>query len=252
MNIITCIGVSLKMFKEDKWISILSLVPIIVGGTIYYFLGSYIYGDVLDMGKAWIETSVNSNGWGSFLYYIMVGILTIGFYFLLSWSFVLVVSGIASPFNDIVSRRVERVLAGEIPESISASLTRMSARFMSTIVNEIKKITFIVILSLLALIVSFIPMLAPIGVIISAVLLAVGFLDYSWSRHNMHFRDCVNDIRKHLFSYGIMGGVFLALISIPIVNLLLLPFGVVYFTVLFIDRNIGIKNLALEEKVNLA
>ncbi len=252
MNIITCIGVALKMFKEDKWISILSLVPVIVGATIYYFLGSYIYGDVLNMGKAWIETSVNSNGWGSFLYYIMIGILTIGFYFLLSWSFVLVVSGIASPFNDIVSRRVEKVLAGEIPESISASLTRMSARFLGTIVNELKKIAFIVTLSLLALVVSFIPMLAPIGVVISAVLLAVGFLDYSWSRHSMHFRDCLNDVRKHLFSYGIMGGVFLALISIPILNLFLLPFGVVYFTVLFTDRNIGIKNLGLEEKVNLA
>jgi len=252
VNIISCIGVALKMFKEDKWIPIFSLVPVIVGATIYYFLGGYIYGDVLNMGKAWIETSVNSSGWGSFLYYIMVGILTIGFYFLLSWTFVLVVSGIASPFNDVVSRRVEKVLAGEVPEDIAASLSRMSLRFLGTIVNELKKIAFIIVLSILALVVSFIPMLAPIGVVISAILLAVGFLDYSWSRHGMHFRDCVNDVRKHLFSYGIMGGVFLALISIPIVNLFLLPFGVVYFTVLFTDKNIGIKNLSLQEKVNLA
>ncbi len=252
MNIVTCIGVALKMFKEDKWISIFSLVPILIGAAFYYFLGSYIYGDVLNMGKDWIETSVNSNGWTSFLYYIMVGILTIGFYFLLSWTFVLVVSGIASPFNDIVSSRVEKVLAGEVPESVGESLSRMSLRFVSTLINEAKKIAFIMVLSILALIVSFIPMLAPVGVVISAILLAVGFLDYSWSRHKMHFRDCVNDVRKHLFSYGIMGGVFLALISIPILNLFLLPFGVVYFTVLFTDKNLGIKNLALEEKVNLA
>lgn len=251
MNIITCIGVALKIFKEDKWVSALSLVPIIVGATIYYFLGHYIYGDMLNMGKAWIETSVNSNGWGSFLYYIMVGILTIGFYFLLSWTFVLVVSGIASPFNDIVSRRVERVLAGEIPESIGASFTRISARFVKTIINEAKKIAFIIVLSILALGMSFIPMLAPIGIIISAVLLAVSFLDYSWSRHDMPFRECLNDIRKNFLSYAIMGGIFLALISIPILNLLLLPFGVVYFTVLYTDRNLGIKNLGLEEKVNL-
>jgi CysZ protein len=252
VNIISCIGVALKVFKEDKWITILSMVPVVIGATIYYFLGNYIYGDILNMGRSWIETSVSSNSWSSVLYYLMVGILTIGFYFLLSWTFVLVVSGIASPFNDIVSRRVEKVLAGEIPESISVSLSRMSKNFVGTIVNELKKIALIVILSLLALVISFIPMLAPIGVVISAVLLAVGFLDYSWSRHNMHFRDCVNDIRKHLFSYGIMGGVFLALISIPGINLFLLPFGVVYFTVLFTDRNIGIKNLGLEEKVNLA
>ncbi|MBC98143.1 MAG: hypothetical protein CME63_10360 [Halobacteriovoraceae bacterium] len=252
MNIVSCIGISLKVFKEDKWIGIFSLVPIIIGATIYYFLGSYIYGDILIMGKQWIESSINSSGWGSFLYYVMAGILTIGFYFLLSWTFVLVVSGISSPFNDVVSRRVEKVLAGEVPESISASLSRMSLRFLGTIINELKKIGFIIFLSILALVISFIPLLAPIGVVISAILLAVGFLDYSWSRHNMHFRDCVNDIRKHLFSYGIMGGVFLALISIPVFNLFLLPFGVVYFTVLFTDRNIGIKNLSLEEKVSIA
>ena len=243
MNIISCLGVSLKTYKEDKWIVIFSLIPIIVGGLFYYFLGNYIYGDLMTMGKQWIESSINSSGWSSVLYYLMAGILTIGFYFLLSWTFVLVVSGIASPFNDVISNRVEKVLLGEIPESVGKSMNRISLRFIGTLVNEFKKILLIMCLSLLAFGVSFIPMLAPVGVIISAILMAVGFLDYTWSRKNMHFKECVNDIRKNFFSYGIMGGVFLALISIPVINLFLLPFGVIYFTVLFTDKNIGIKNV---------
>ncbi|MCF8057956.1 MAG: EI24 domain-containing protein [Bacteriovoracaceae bacterium] len=237
MNIVSSIGESLSVYRKDKWIVIFSFIPILIGALVYFVFGSYLYGDLLDKGRAFIEQSVSTGGWSQFFFWLLAGILTIGFYFLLSWTFVLVVSGLASPFNDIISNRVERILVGETPEVVGASFTRLFKRLSQTLSNEFKKIIFIIILNILAFAVSFVGILAPISVLISSLLMAVSFLDYSWSRKNMTFTECLSDLRGSFFSYGLMGGGFLILITIPIFNLFMLPFGVVYFTVLHVKRN---------------
>lgn len=237
MNIMSSLGEALGVFKKDKWVVIFSMVPVLIGATIYTWLGSWLYGDVLNMGKDYIEKTVSTGGWSQFFFWLLAGILTIGFYFLLSWTFVLVVSGLAAPFNDIISNRVERILLGQTPEDVSKSFDRLSSRLIFTLLNELKKISFIVILNILAFALSFIGILAPVSVLISALLMAVGFLDYSWSRRDMSFRECLSDVRSSFFSYGLMGGIFLVLITVPVLNLFILPYGVVYFTVLYVKKS---------------
>lgn len=237
MNMMASLGEAFGVFKKDKWIAIFSLVPIFIGGFLYAWLGSWLYGDVLEMGKAYIEKSVSTGGWSQFFFWLLAGILTIGFYFLLSWTFVLVVGGFAAPFNDIISNRVERSLLGQTPEDVGQSFSRLSSRLVFTLVNELKKISFILTLNILAFALSFIGILAPVSVLISALLMAVGFLDYSWSRREMSFRECLADVRTSFFTYGVMGGIFLILITIPVLNLFALPYGVVYFTVLHVRKS---------------
>jgi len=55
---------SLKMFKnslliiiKDKWVFLFSSVPIILGVLAYYFLGKFVYGDLLDYGNRFIKDS---------------------------------------------------------------------------------------------------------------------------------------------------------------------------------------------------
>lgn len=228
---------ALSVYRKDKWIGVFSTIPILIGAVIYTAFGNYLYGDLLDMGKKFIQEKISSGGWSEFFFWLLAGILTIAFYFLLSWTFVLVVSMLAAPFNDLISSRVEKVLIGEVPDDIGLSIKRMMARLAFTMVNELKKITFIIFLNILAFTLSFIAILAPVGMVISALLMSVGFLDYSWSRKDLKFGQCLSDLRNSFFSYGIAGGVFLLLITVPIVNLFALPFGVVYFTVLFIKKD---------------
>ncbi len=237
MNIVSAVSESLSVYRKDKWIVLFSMVPIIIGAVLYTWLGSWFFTDLLNMGKAQIEQYVSSGGWSQFFFWLLAGILTIGFYFLLSWTFVLVVSGLASPFNDIISNRVERVIRGQAPEEVSQSFSRLMKRLAHTLVNELKKIIFILVLNILAFALSFMAILAPVSVLISALLMAVGFLDYSWSRKDLKFGECLTDLRTGFFSYGIMGGAFLVLITIPVVNLFALPFGVVYFTVLHVRKS---------------
>lgn len=230
-------GESFGLFKKDKWIALFSLVPVLVGTTLYTFLGTWMYNDVLGRGRTWIGSFISSSTWGNILYYLMMAVMTVALFFIISWTFVLVVSLISCPFNDIISVRVEKLLLGKEPDPVSESFLRMGKKLFKTIFNELKKISFVLFMSILAFFMSFAPFLAPLGIIVSALLLAAQFLDYSWSRHNLSFGACLQGIRKSFLTYTLAGGIFLGLLSVPFVNLFVLPFAVVYFTVIFIRKH---------------
>lgn len=234
---INSFGKALSIMFRDKVILLLSLIPIVVGSLVYFFAGQWLYSDFLKMGRGWIEQSLGSGSLTSILYYLLVVLVTIALYFVISWTFVIVVSIFAAPFNDIISSRVERIIGGKQPTSFNESFKRMLGRIGKIFVNEIKKIIFIIVLNSLAFVLSFIPILVPVSMAISAILMGVAFIDYSWSRHEWSFANCFSDLRRSLIPYTLGGGIFLAIISVPFVNLLAYPYGIVYFTVLFSEKN---------------
>ena len=93
--------------------------------------------------------------------------------------------------------------------------------------------TFII----LSLIFGYIPILTPISILITVLLLAMGFIDYSWSRHDISFSDCKIDLRRNFLSYAIGGGVFMVIVSVPIINIIVPSLATSYFTVLWIKNN---------------
>ncbi len=235
-NIFSSFGVSLSIMMKDKIIILFSLVPILVGVLLYYFLGQLIFTDFLDWINGLVVAKISSDGLGKFIGYLITATLSVVMYFAVSWTFVMIVSLIASPFNDIISNRTEKNLLGEVPESIDKSLSRLFKRIGFTLVNELKKVSFILTMTIIALVLNFIPVLAPVSFILSALLLSVSFVDYTWSRKNKKFGECVSDMRNSFIGYTISGSIFIGLIAIPVVNLFTLPFAVVYFTVLQIKN----------------
>jgi CysZ protein len=231
-NVLSSFSESLSIMMKDKIIILFSLVPVLVGVLLYYLLGNLIFTDFLDWINAMVVTKISSNGLGKFIGYLITATLSVVMYFVVSWTFVLIVSLIASPFNDIISNRAEKKLLGEVPESIDKSFSRLMKRIGFTLINEIKKISFILAMTFLALMLNFVPILAPVSFVLSALLLSIGFVDYTWSRKDKKFVECLSDIRKTFLGYTISGSIFMVLIAIPVVNLLTLPFAVVYYTVL--------------------
>jgi CysZ protein len=229
-NMIKSFGESLRIIKSDKSIILLSLIPITIGILLYFLLGQWIYGDVYDWGKELIASRVES-GWLNFLSGIFVTILSIFFFFVINWTFVIVVSFFASPFNDLISSRAERIAKGQAPPDISESFERMIKRVLHTFINEIKKVVFIIFVTLIGFAFSF--FLPPVSLVISALLLAISFVDYSWSRHNLKFGKCLSDVKSNFMPYIASGGIFLIMVGIPLVNLFALPYSVIYYTVLF-------------------
>jgi len=226
------------LILSDKPTVILSALPIFVGSLLYYFLGSWIYTDLLPFGKNWIDSFLSGSSWGLFFYYAITGIMMVSLFFLISWTFVIIVSIIAAPFNDLISSRVEKLLLNEVPTGLSESIMGMVSKILNIILTELKKIVFIIILTLISYLLSLIPIFAPFAILISALLLAASFLDYSWSRHNLSFINCLKTFKSHFLVTSISGGLFLFLLAVPIINLLAYPFSVIFFTVMFVEKDL--------------
>ncbi|MCP4914118.1 MAG: hypothetical protein GY909_13485 [Oligoflexia bacterium] len=235
-DVITSFRDTLKLYSQDKWILVISFIPVIIGIVLFAYFGSWFISDLNAWGEGLIKEKFESSGTQGFLISLLLGIITIAFFFIVNWTFVLVVSIIASPFNDIISSRAEKAMRGEEPLGIGQSFSKSFGKVFFTVFNEIKKVSMIIFMSIIALIMGFIGILAPLAYVLSAFLMAIGFLDYSWSRHDLSFRDCIADVKKGFFSYGLGGALFVILMGIPFVNLVSLPFGVLYFTVLFLKK----------------
>ena len=225
-----------SVLQKDRIIILLALVPIVMGVLIYFLLGSWIYGDILGTGLEWIKSYLDGD-FGETIRYALVSLFTVIMFFLVNWTFVLIVSLLAAPFNDMISTRVEKVLVGLEMNTLDESLKKVTSRIFEIILNEIKKIIFIIILGFLAFGMGLFPILSPISLIISALLMAINFIDYSWSRHKMSFKECLFHLKSSLFVYGLSGGLFMVLLSIPVINLFVLPLAVIYFTILFVKRS---------------
>lgn len=216
---------SLSILRSDKKIMLYSLIPILIGFLCYYFIGSYVFTDLFEVGRDYIKQHFEVTGWVSNLIY---GLLVIFFSLFVNFSFFIFISIISGPFNDVISALVASKYRTK--ESENSEFESMIKRLPQIIKNETQKILFLIGLSVLNIILSFFA--PPIAVLVAALLFAISFLDYSWSRSELSLKSCFNDLRRGFLSYLLGGLIFLFLVSIPILNLFFLPLAVVFFTVI--------------------
>ena len=114
-------SLSIDLFRKDKVILMLSLIPIGIGSILYYFLGRWVLVNILQEVNTWIQSLI-SGDIGSIIYYIIFFTFSIIFIFLINWTFVLVVSIISSPFNDFISDRVEKRINNDLGDDSFFSL----------------------------------------------------------------------------------------------------------------------------------
>ncbi|MAX65794.1 MAG: EI24 domain-containing protein [Bacteriovoracaceae bacterium] len=233
----TSFKIALKLIFQDKISFLLSLIPIIIGIISYIFFGRLLLSEGIEFGNQLISKYISNQTLGDIFYYIVALFLTVMLYFMVNLTFVIFVSLIASPFNDLLSARIEKkYLKKELP-SLGESLSGMFKRIVTILINEVKKLSLILGLTLLAVFLGYIPLLTPFSIIISALVLALGFVDYSWSRHELVYDKCKQDTKKHWVSYSFGGAFFMLLIAIPFVNLIVPAYATSYFTVLWVRNN---------------
>jgi CysZ protein len=236
-NAVTSFKPAFANVFRDKVNFILSAIPVLIGIILFILIGSWVYGDLMEQARGLVSNYVSDGAFGSFITYITMMVMTVLLYFIFSWTFVLIVAVISSPFNDVLSSRTEKILKGEELDTLVESFSLVGKSFVGTIINEIKKVTFIILLSLISLVFSFIPILTPLSVFITVLLLAVQFVDYSWARHGLTFKSCFKDMKSNFVDYGLGGGFFFLLVSVPIINLVVPPVATSYFTILWVKNN---------------
>ena len=210
---------SFRMLFQDKWILLLSLIPVGIGIGMFTWFGA----EAVSWGEAQGQEWANSFSWGGeYIRYLVKFVIIFLIAVMVNYTFVLFISVLASPFNDAISSRVANIVVGEQPEAIKETFSRMMKGFVKTILNEAIKISIIIGLSALAFGLSFIPILVPISLGLSALLFASEFLDYSWGRNSQPVKKCASELIVNVVPY--LGGGFLmmALVAVPFVNLLVL------------------------------
>lgn len=202
-----------------------------LGMFFYYFMGLWLYNGLFLPGKYFVLQYITSQDWGIFFSYLLTVIFAIFLFFIINWTFMLFVTAVSSPFNDYISAQVEKIYFKK-----EETKNKFVSYYAWVFVNEFKKIFIVIGITTSAWALSFFPVLFPISLTISSLLIAYSFLDYSWCRHDYGYRNCFKTIKKYFFGYLSSGFIFLVLLSIPIINLVAISWATVHFTILFIKK----------------
>jgi uncharacterized protein involved in cysteine biosynthesis len=237
-SMVRAFPLALKMIFTDPVNFILALIPTIIAILIYLLIIAGIYRNsdrLVSLFRGYIFTPDQA----TILAKLLTAVLIIFVFFIMSWTFVLIVGIISAPFNFLLSSRIEEKLTSHriMDEDHKHALKEVKTNMLQTFKNEFKKIGCLVFIGCFAFVLNLIPFLYPIALFLIATLLAVQFVDYSWSRHNLVTSDCCKDVARNIVPYFFSGIIFLGMVAIPVVNALVPAFATSYFTVLWLDRN---------------
>jgi CysZ protein len=215
---------TLSIIRREKVLIIYAIIPVLIGLFLYGLAGSWVFNDLLPWTRDYIEQLVAGRIDARWIYYFVVGVIGIMSFFLVNWTFVLVVGLLSMPFNDVIAGHVLKKVYGLHSRLEGRSFL---SRSKSLIINELKKIIFVMIALILSMLLGVVPFLIPVSIVLSMLLVFVSLSDYAWSRLDWSATECFHYIRKDLVGHIALGALFIILLSIPGINLFALPFGVV-------------------------
>ena len=220
---------SMRALWSCVWIPLLIniMVYILVAG-----LGIYFFVDLLDMllpgGEGWLMTLLRVILWMLFSLVVFIALL---------FTFFAVANLIASPFNDVLSKRYEAITskasfkAGE-ELTISASLYQEVKRL-------ILYLCLFICLFIITMIISAIPVLnftiPLLWIVFTALMIAFEFLSFPMDRRGARFSDKTAWLKKNfLRSVGFGVAAYFSLF-IPFLNFFVIPTAVVAATKQVLD-----------------
>jgi len=131
--IVSTFSQAFSIYRKDKFIIMLSMIPIVIGAILFYLLGAWMYGDLLASGKSFLSGYISSDGLLSFVSSLLIGIITVLIFVIINFAFVLIVSIISAPFNDLISTRVEKIVKNEVPLSVKESFNQLLKKVFKVI-----------------------------------------------------------------------------------------------------------------------
>lgn len=211
-----------------------ALINIVLFGIAAFFLVGNI-GEVVD----WLWTKPVTDGFLSYVLLVVwyvVYVLALLLAVLLSYALVLVTGGlVASPFNDFLSERTERILTGveqfpESDESVAGQILRSAVSSGSIALTYAVIMVPILLLNLIPGIGNAAATI--LGGAVSAFFLALEYTDPVLERYRFRVRDKFGMIRSHLALTGSFGLGTSLLLWIPLLNFLCMPIAVIGGTAL--------------------
>jgi len=155
------------------------------------------------------------------------------------FTFTMVGNLVAAPFNGLLAEAVERDLTGTGPEP-QGGWKRIAREFAQSITSELRKLAYIAVRGLPLLVLFVIPGLNAIAPFVwlafSAWMLAISYVDYPMANHGFTFPEQRRRLRERRFLGLGFGAAVMVGLTIPFVNLLVIPCAVAGATRLWTER----------------
>lgn len=174
----------------------------------------------------------------SVLWWLAMILLTLGF----CYFFTLLANLVASPFNGMLSARVEALQSGFEPNS---GMT-LAAEMWDGVTSELRRLRYYatraLFLLLLCLALLFIPVanmaIAPLWFIFGALMLAFEYLDLPMANRGMCFDDKIATLYAQKWHHLGFGSAVTITTAIPFINLIVMPAAVIGATLLYMERDV--------------
>jgi len=213
------------------------LVPLIINALLFtaaIWLGIAQFDTLMD----WLLPE-GSSWWAEFARVVLWVFFAAGVLLILLFTFTVVANLIGAPFNGLLSEKVEGYLSGkEIQES--GGIRDFISSIIPSILSELRKLVYFLILGGLLLILSLIPVVNVIAPFLWAVfaswMLALEYIAYPMENHRISFSQVRTGLkRKKMLALG-FGSAAMAITLIPVVNFLVMPAAVAGATVMWTER----------------
>lgn len=205
------------------------IMPLIINIIIF----AAVLGYAFLLFETWIDAIVGQlPDWASFLYWLIWPIAVLAGVVFLMYGFTIVANIIASPFNAVLSTRVEEQMVGrldDIPQIVWwRVIPRTIGRELAKIVYFLPRLVGLIILTMIP----FVNIIAPILLLLfGAWMMAVEYTDYAADNNEVDFRDLRRRLGANRLQSLLFGILVYALMAIPVINLVLMPAAVAGGTV---------------------
>ncbi|WP_133012594.1 sulfate transporter CysZ [Marinomonas flavescens] len=197
-----------------------------------YMVALSYFNDLMTMAMGYLPN------WLAFLHWLFYLIFAALISVLLFYSFSVGINILAAPFMAFLAEKVEERQTGKVfDEALNAkALMVITGR---TLQREMQKILYFLPRFILLLLMSFIPLVnvvAPVLLLLFSMwMLSLQYMDYAFDNNEVKFHDMRQMLRTKPLLCWTFGGIVMVGLTIPLLNLFVMPIAVVAATLLWIS-----------------
>lgn len=177
--------------------------------------------------SSWIETTIGwLPDWLDFLRWVLWPMAIIFLLATVTYCFSIIANLIASPFNGLLAEKVEEKLTGQ-PLAGPEGFAQLLLLIPKSIARELQKLVYYLPLAIVALIITFIPVIniiAPIvWFLLGSWMMSIQYCDYPMDNNQQSFKSMRKTLSERRLTSSGFGMIVMAGTMIPIVNFVIMP-----------------------------
>ena len=196
---------------------------VVFSGIVYWSSG--LFSQTMDSLISWLPD------WLAFLEYLFWPLFFLMMLAIVFFTFTLIGNLIAAPFNALLSEKVQQMEGAKLPDLGWKDFLAILPR---SILRELRKIAYFLPRALILLLLSFIPVVgAVLWFIFNGWMMAIQYCDYPADNRGISFSETLAQLKKNNPTSWFFGTTVNLVMLIPLVNLVMIPAGVVGATLLW-------------------